>query len=61
MFVLVTDEGKPVPPMDCNPGTGDEGMMVYRTKEGADKSAIRQREMFDVDCHAIPLSELEGV
>lgn len=57
LFVLVNEDGGIVPPMDCNPGCEDAGMMVYETEDGANRAASRQNDMFGLNCRAVPLSE----
>ena len=53
-WVVCDDEfGEPILPVDCNPGCeGDEGMLVYRSKEAADSSANHQSGMYGIPCHA---------
>jgi hypothetical protein len=58
-IVLPGLEKIPVPPIDSNPGCSDEGMMVYRSRKAAVLAAEHQNYMYDLDCVAISLSELE--
>lgn len=56
--LVLTGTMDPVLPCDCNPGTGDEGMLVYRTKRAATAAAKHQMETFQVRCRAVPLSSV---
>lgn len=45
-----------VPPSDCNPGSPDEGMLVYRSLEAAEASAEHQTELYgDAESEARPI------
>jgi len=54
--------GSIVPPGDCNPGSDDEGMLVYRSLEAADKSAQHQTELYgDSETVARPIQLSEAL
>jgi hypothetical protein len=45
----------PVVPSDCNPGSSDEGFIVYRSKRAAELAAEHQSELYELDCQACRL------
>ncbi len=49
----------PVVPFDENPGSYDEGMLVYRTQKAAQCACRHQRDLYDVQCKPIRLNEIE--
>ena len=59
LWVLVwMPGGDAIPPMDAS-SNDDEGLMVYRTQEGAECSAANQQKYSDdATATAIPLSQL---
>lgn len=50
---------EPVVPADCNPGSQDEGMLVYRSREAAQKAADHQFDTYEVDCVVVLLSDVQ--
>lgn len=48
-----------IPPYDSNPGSSDEGLLVYRSKKAATSAAKHQQDMYGdkETAHAIPLSQ----
>jgi hypothetical protein len=50
--------GKPVVPYDTNPGSDDEGMLVYRSRKAAELAAEHQSDMYDLDCEARRLDKV---
>lgn len=66
-LVWVNGSGKRediVPPMDCNPASCDEGMLVYRSFEAAGLAAEHQTTMYASDGYVaspIRLDEAMGL
>lgn len=55
-WTLIDDEtGIPVLPLDDNPGSADEGMLLYLTEKGAQSAAQHQRDSWFIACTAVPL------
>jgi hypothetical protein len=52
-------KGKPVIPFDCNPGSSDEGMLVYRSKDAAANAARHQRDTYGLACRPRRLTETD--
>ena len=50
--VVVRSNGSPVLPIDSNPESTDEGMLVYLSRRAAELSAEHQSELYDLDCEA---------
>lgn len=49
-WVLVwMPSGTPIPPYDSNPGSSDEGLMVYRNECAAKSAAEHQQNMYGCD------------
>lgn len=44
--VVWNTDGRPVPPLDSNPGSDDEGMLVYRTRKAAQLAAEHQSNSY---------------
>jgi len=42
-------------PFDCNPGSDDEGMLVYNTFEACIHAAEHHKRMYDIDACPIQL------
>jgi hypothetical protein len=57
--IVHSDTKKPVLPMDCNPESDDEGMLVYRSQKAAELAAEYQAEMYDIVCEARRLDEAQ--
>lgn len=50
LWTLKLPDGQPVVPYDSNPGSHDEGMLVYRSEEAAISAAKHQNEMYELNC-----------
>ncbi len=50
----------PIVPYDENPGSDDEGLLVYRSKTAAEHSANHQQKMYgeDQEAIAVPLDSV---
>lgn len=50
----------PIVPYDSNPGSADEGLLVYRSKTAAEHSANHQQEMYggEEEAIAVPLESV---
>lgn len=47
----------PIVPYDCNPGSDDDGLLVYRSKAAAEHSATHQTDVYgDNKTRAIAVS-----
>jgi hypothetical protein len=46
---------EPVPPVDYNPDSNDQGIMVFRSRSAARMSASYQNGLYDVDYAACRL------
>lgn len=44
--VVWNTDGRPVSPLDRNPGSPDEGMLVYRTRKAAQLAAKHQTDSY---------------
>jgi hypothetical protein len=49
--------GMAVKPIDCNPGSDDEGLLVYRSYDAAVRASKHQLKSFGVTCHPVPLGK----
>jgi hypothetical protein len=57
-WTIVHDKTRhPVIPFDCNPGSADEGMLVYRSRRAASAACGHQRQLYGVKCHAVKLGQ----
>jgi hypothetical protein len=56
--VVMRATGMPVLPVDCNPESDDEGMLVYRSRRAADTAAEHQSDMYGLDCEARRLDKV---
>ncbi len=59
-YTIVNEHGVPVLPLDENPDSEDEGMLVYRSQEAAQAAADYQMLCYDLESvHPLPLHALE--
>lgn len=59
LWTIVNQDGTPVVPVDENPESADEGMLVYFSRRAAELAAEYQSETFDgMDCRAERLGRL---
>lgn len=49
--------GRAVLPFDSNPGSDDEGALVYRSFEAASCAAVYQCDMYGIPCYPVRLGE----
>jgi hypothetical protein len=56
--IVKRTSGDPVVPLDCNPSSDDQGMLVYRSRVAAESAAEYQSDMYDVDCEARRLDKV---
>jgi hypothetical protein len=57
--IVHSDTKNPVLPMDCNPKSDDEGMLLYRSQKAAELAADYQTEMYDLVCEARRVDEVQ--
>lgn len=48
----------PVVPLDDNPGSKDEGMLVYSSEKAAKFAARHQANLYAMECRAVPLDDV---
>jgi hypothetical protein len=59
-WTLISRESRePIPPLDCNPGSKDEGMLVYRSERAAMSACRHQKRLYGVICAPKRLSDLD--
>jgi hypothetical protein len=59
-YTIVNELGVPVLPLDENPDSEDEGLLVYRSLEAAQAAADYQMFCYDLESvHPLPLHSLE--
>jgi hypothetical protein len=58
LFVVTGKCRRPIHPVDENPGNEDQGMMVYFSREAAEKAAEYQNDMYELDAIACPLADV---
>ena len=59
LFTVVNRQtGIPIVPIDCNPESDDEGMLVYWSREAAELAAEHQSERYEMDCEARSLNRV---
>lgn len=56
--IVAQDTGSVVPPIDCNPDHGDQGCMVYFSREAATKAARHQERLYDIPCEACRMDKI---
>ena len=56
-WTIVHGDRIPVKPFDCNTGSRDEGMLVYRSKRAAMSACSHQFKTWDIRCQPCRLGE----
>ncbi|MEN6507139.1 MAG: hypothetical protein ABFD92_21595 [Planctomycetaceae bacterium] len=57
--VVLCKSNEPVVPIDDNPESDDQGMIVYRSQRAAELAAEYQAEMYGIDCRACRMDKAE--
>lgn len=49
LYTLIwSDTKRPIPPYDSNPGSSDEGLLVYRSLKAAESAARHQQMLYSL-------------